>query len=380
MAAWKYTLAEPDLSELEESAVRDCVRSGWLSMGAKTKELEESFAQMHGVRHAMAVSNGTAALHLALVALDVGGRAEDEVIQPSMNFVASANMTKAVGARPVFSDILSLAEPTIDPADVARRITGNTRAIIVMHYGGYSVRLKEIMDIASARGVPIIEDACHAPAQPSGEYPGRYLGTIGKVGCFSFFSNKNMTCGEGGMVVTNDDELAARIRSFRSHGMTTLSWDRHHGRASSYDVIAHGFNYRIDDLRASMALVQLGKLEAGNNRRRELAAAYADAVEKYGRGRIQFVNGGKPTAGTAHIATVLVAASRRDDVRRRLQDSGIQTSLHYPPVHKFSAFAGYCTEALPTTEEYSDRVITLPLHVRLPIGATDEIVKLMASV
>lgn len=374
---WRYTLSEPDLGDLEARAVSECVRSGWLSMGPKTRELEERFARMHGVRHAIAVSNGTAALHLALLALGVGEK--DEVIQPSMTFVAGANMTRAVGAQPVFADIVSFSEPTVDPAEVERRLTAKTKAIMVMHYGGYSAQVGAIRRMAASYGIPVIEDACHAPGQESFEIPGAHLGTIGAIGCFSFFSNKNMTCGEGGMVVTNDDELGSRMRSLRSHGMTTLSWDRHRGRASSYDVLEHGFNYRMDDLRAAMALVQLEKLLASNARRRQLAAAYADAVERHGRGHVRFVFGDRPTAGAAHIAAVLVPATHRDEVRQQLQDCGIQTSLHYPPVHKFSAFAGHAPEPLPITEEFANRVITLPLHANLPIGATTEIVKELAA-
>ena len=379
MVEWRYTLSEPDLDETEELAVRSCVRSGWLSMGPITKEFETRFADMHGVPHAIAVSNGTAALHLALLALGIGARPDDEVVQPSLNFVAAANMTRAVGARPVFADIASLDDPTLDPDDIARKITPNTKAIVVMHYGGYSARLKPIMDIAGRYGIPVIEDACHAPAQLSAEYPGRYLGTIGAVGCYSFFSNKNLTCGEGGMIVTHDSDLAARIRLLRSHGMTTLSWDRHHGRASSYDVVTHGFNYRIDDLRASMALVQLGKLAAGNLRRQHIATAYAEAVEKHGRGGIRFLHADNPSGGTNHIAAVLVAAPRRDAVRQGLTRNGIQSSLHYPPIHRFSSFRDLFHAPLPKTEEYADRVITLPLHVKLSVTAPDDIIRYIAA-
>ena len=334
----------------------------------------------HGVKHAFAVANGTAALHIALAALEVGSNAKDEVIQPSMSFVAAANMTMTVGAKPVFADIVSLTEPTIDPADIAGRITPDTRAIVVMHYGGYSCRMPEIMALAERHGIPVIEDACHAPGQCDVRMGGRHLGTIGAIGCFSFFSNKNMTCGEGGMVVTDDDRLADRIKALRSHGMTTLSWDRHQGRASTYDVTLNGFNYRLDDLRAALAHVQLGKLSSANARRRALAKRYAEAFHIRALPGVAYVFGDRPEDGTAHVGAVLVPEADRDRVRAVLADRGIQTSLHYPPIHLFSAFAGSDPARLGRTEELARRVITLPLYAGLAEAAVDEIVAALASI
>ncbi|MEL6297060.1 MAG: DegT/DnrJ/EryC1/StrS family aminotransferase [Pseudomonadota bacterium] len=375
---WTYTLSEPTLDDDEAQAAADCIRSGWLSMGPRTQAFEERFAEMHGAKHAFAVANGTAALHLAYLAMGLGdddraGDAPGEIIQPSMSFVAAANMTIAVGAKPVFADIVSLAEPTIDPAHVAKLITGRTRAVVVMHYGGYPARIAELMDICAARGVPIIEDACHGPAQAVPSLGGRKLGTFGAVGCFSFFANKNMTCGEGGMVITDDDALAARLKAQRSHGMTTLSWERHKGRAATYDVTAHGFNYRIDDLRSAVGLVQLGKLEAANAARRRHAEAYAAAFAAYKDERLQYVFADHVKAGTAHVGAVLVPAAQRGAVRQALADQGIQTSLHYPPIHLFTAFGGRSHPDLDRTEAFAGRVITLPLYPGLPDDAPREI-------
>lgn len=379
---WKYVLSEPDLGEAEIAAATDCIRSGWLSMGPRTRAFEAAFAEMHGVKHAFAVANGTAALHIALTALEIGTREGCEVIQPSMSFVAAANMTMTVGARPVFADIVSLAEPTVDPADIARRITPNTRAIVVMHYGGYACRMPEIMAIAGRHGIPVIEDACHAPGQPDAAMDGRCLGTIGAIGCFSFFSNKNMTCGEGGMVVTDDDRLADRVKALRSHGMTTLSWDRHQGRATTYDVTLNGFNYRLDDLRAALATAQLAKLPKANARRRALARRYADAFQALGDPEIGYVFAERPESGTAHVGAVVVPEALRDTVRARLAERGIQTSLHYPPIHLFSAFqaTGGETASLALTEAFARRVITLPLYPGLADAAVDEIVAAIVSV
>lgn len=377
---WKYVLSEPDLGPEEIAAASACIASGWLSMGPRTRAFETAFAEMHGVKHAFAVANGTAALHIALAALEIGNNATDEVIQPSMSFVAAANMTMTVGAKPVFADIVSLTEPTIDPVDIARRITPNTRAIVVMHYGGYACRMAEIMALAERHGIPVIEDACHAPGQRDVRKGGRHLGTIGAIGCFSFFSNKNMTCGEGGMVVTDDDRLADRIKALRSHGMTTLSWDRHQGRATTYDVTLNGFNYRLDDLRAALANVQLAKLSSANARRRALAKRYAEAFGALRLPGVDYVFADRPEDGTAHVGAVVVPEADRDRVRAVLAERGIQTSLHYPPIHLFSAFAGSAAGGLSRTEELSRRVITLPLFPGLPDSAVDEIVAAIASI
>ena len=270
---WRYALAETTLGTEEALVAKEVVESGWLSMGPRTQAFEVAFAEKHKVAHAIAVSNGTAALHLSLLALDIGPG--DEVIQPSLTFAASANMTIATGATPVFADIISPDEPTIDPEDVARRITPRTKAVIVMHYGGYPARLRELMALCETNGLLLIEDACHGPAQYVPDLGGRALGTFGVLGAFSFFANKNMTTGEGGMLLCNDEELAQKLRLLRSHGMTSLSWDRHRGHAKSYDVLLHGLNYRIDDLRSAIGLIQLQKLDQANAARRAIAHAYA---------------------------------------------------------------------------------------------------------
>ncbi|MEM1048132.1 MAG: DegT/DnrJ/EryC1/StrS family aminotransferase [Pseudomonadota bacterium] len=374
---WAYTLSEPMLGAPEHDAVAECLQSGWLSMGPRTREFESRFAARIGAEHAIAVSNGTAALHLALAAHGIGP--EDEVVQPSINFVAAANMTRALGAQPVFADIVSINEPTLCPADLERRITDRTRAVVVMHYGGYAARMPAIAEICRSRDIPLIEDACHAPAQHDAA-TGRALGTIGAVGCFSFFSNKNMTTAEGGMVATDDPVLADRIRLLRSHGMTSLSWDRHHGRPSTYDVVAHGFNYRTDDLRAALGLAQLERLDTINETRRRLAACYAAEIDRRLANRAHFLYRERPTEGTAHVAGIVVDAAIRDAVRAGLAERGVQTSLHYPPIHLFSAFADPPHSGLVQSEAFSRSMITLPMHAGLDATAIADIVNRLAEV
>ncbi len=377
---WKYALCEPNLGQEEIDAAVDCISSAWLSMGPRTRAFEEAFAELHGAKHAIAVANGTAALHLAMTALDVGATENDEVIQPTINFVAAANMTKAVGAKPVFADILSLTDPTIDVDKIADAITPNTRAVVVMHYGGYACRMAEIKALCERHGIPLIEDACHAPATTADDGTGKKLGTFGAIGCFSFFSNKNMTCGEGGMLITDDDKLADRLRALRSHGMTTLSWERHKGRAATYDVTTHGFNYRIDDLRSALGLVQLKKLPAANAARQKHAESYAKAIAKAGREDLRYIYGDKPTAGAAHVAGIIVPAEVRDAIRSTMSEAGIQSSLHYPCVHHFSAFeAASGASQLPVSEAFTNQMITLPLYPNMPEDAPAEIIDIIVA-
>ncbi len=371
---WKYTLSELDLTAEDGIAVEACIRSQWLSMGPKTQEFEATFADMVDAKHAIAVSNGTAALHLALASVGVGSSPDDEIIQPAINFVAAANMTCALGATPVFADSISFIDPTIDPKEIKAKITDRTKAVVVMHFGGYACQMDEIKSICSEHEIALIEDACHAPCQPYSGKLGGHLGTIGEIGCFSFFSNKNMTTAEGGMVVTNDDEHAEKIRRMRSHGMTTLSWDRHHGRPSTYDVVMHGFNYRIDDLRASLGVSQLSRLLENNEKRRERMQEYAGAAAALASNEVQFIFGDRPKDGTGHVAGVIVPIQKRDAARLKLSELRIQTSLHYPPIHKFSAFERFSSAQLPIAEEFARSMITLPMHANLNKGAPTEII------
>ena len=213
------------------------------------------------------------------------------------------------------------------------------------------------------RGVAIIEDAAHGLGA---RWNGRSLGTLGAIGCFSFFSNKNMPVGEGGAVVTDDDELAASMRLLRSHGMTTLTWERHKGHASGYDVVQAGFNYRLDELRAAVALVQLGRLEAANEARRRHAAQYRAALDGTEQISLPFSGEERQASSAHHLAVaVLPSGVSRADVRARMQEDGIQTSVHYPPIHSFSLYSGGAARPLPRTDDLGARILTLPLYPHL---------------
>src|SRR4030042_1782393 len=259
---WKYPLSDIDIGKEEEREVLKVLRSRWLSTGPITEKFEKTFSEFLGGGEAIAVSNGTAALHLGLASL--GLKEGDEVILPSFTFVATANAVLYNGAKPVFADILGVEDLNISPKEIQNKITQKTKAIVVMHYGGYPCHMESILKVAKRYGLPVVEDAAHAPGS---EYRGQRCGTLGRVGCFSFFSNKNLATGEGGMVFTRDQGLAKRIRTMRSHGMKTLSWDKFRGHLSSYDIEVLGYNYRITEIQSILGLVQLKKLERNNRRR-----------------------------------------------------------------------------------------------------------------
>jgi dTDP-4-amino-4,6-dideoxygalactose transaminase len=367
---WKVPLAEVAVDHEHVSAATEAVSSGWWSMGPRVQEFERAFATFCGARHAFAVANGTAALHLALLAVGCGP--DDEVVLPSLNFVAAANTIIHTGSTPVFCDIGRPPDLNLDPADLEAAISPRTKAIVVLHYGGFACDMSAVLDAAERHGVAVIEDAAHAPGSRSGS---RLCGTIGQVGCFSFFSNKNLPVGEGGMVVTGDDDVAERVRLLRSHGMTTLTWDRHRGHATSYDVVVQGFNYRLDEMRAAIGLVQLRRLPGENAARARIASQYREELEGHGV-HMAFTDRLGDPASAHHLAVALFRDERaRERVRLHLLDRRIQTSIHYPPIHRFSAYREVAVRrALPQTEGVADRLLTLPLFGRMDGDQIDAVV------
>jgi dTDP-4-amino-4,6-dideoxygalactose transaminase len=358
---WKIPLSDIDFGPEEQAAVGDVLRSKWLTMGSVTQEFEQAFAAYTGAKYAIAVTNATAALHLACVV--AGLKPGDEAIVPSLTFVATANAVRYTGATPVFADITGENDLNISSQSIERAITKQTRAILVMHYGGYACDMPGIMELARKNNLKVIEDAAHAVGS---ELEGRKLGTWGDIGCFSFFSNKNMTTGEGGMLITNDEAYSQRLNLLRSHGMTSLTWDRHKGHAWSYDVVDLGYNYRIDEIRAALGMVQLGKLEANNERRRHLTKTYREVLEELApQAVVPFADHAGSSA--AHLMPILLpAGTARSNFMENMKAQGIQTSIHYPPVHSFTAYADdQGKNPLPITDELAAREVTLPLYPTL---------------
>lgn len=368
---WLVPLSDIDSGGEEEAAALGVLRSRWLTMGSVTEAFEEAFAASVKSPQAIGVCNATAGLHLACRAAGIGQG--DEVILPSLTFVATAAACLYVGATPVFADIESEDDLDISPSSVEARITDRTKAVIVVHYGGYACDMPRIMEIARAHSLVVIEDASHAPG---GRLDGRALGMWGDVGVFSFFSNKNMTTGEGGMLTTSRADIADRLRLLRSHAMTSLTWDRHQGHAASYDVLDLGYNYRLDELRSAIGQVQLARLEGNNERRRSLTALYRARLEvEAPEVTLPF---SRPRGTSAcHLMPILLP---RGCDRARFADdmkaSQVQTSLHYPPVHRFTFYQNHApaTGPLPVTEDVAQREVTLPLFPTMTMDQLDLVV------
>ncbi len=375
MSDWRIALSDLDYGPDEEAAVLRVLRSRWLSTGPEAEAFEREFATFIGTRHAFAVANGTAALHLALLSL--GLNPGDETIQPAINFVAAANMTAAVGAVAVFADIVGLEEPTIEPVSIEQLITPRSRAVIVMHYGGYPCRMAGIVELCRRHHLALIEDACHAIGarftDPQGRTPdGRMAGHLGDISGFSFFSNKNLATGEGGVVATDRDDLAERLRWLRSHGMTSLTWDRHRGHASSYDVVGQGYNYRFDEIRAALGRAQLAKLAANNTRRGRLVTMYREGLAELPGWIIPFAQWRGSSA--YHLMTIVAPdAQARRQVAEALKQAGVQTSLHYPCIPDFAGFRHAVSREVPRSRDFAARVLTLPLYPGLTPSQVEDI-------
>jgi dTDP-4-amino-4,6-dideoxygalactose transaminase len=373
---WIVPLSDIQFGPEEKDAVQAVLESGWLTMGEITRQFEEEFKAYTGAKHAFAVSNATVALHMACAALDL--KPGDEVIVPSLTFVATANAVRYTGATPVFADISGEDDLTISLESIKKACTPRTKAIIVMHYAGYACDMPAILAWANEHHLPVIEDAAHAV----GSYlDDRHLGTLGMAGCFSFFSNKNLSTGEGGMIVTDDDALAEKFSLLRSHGMTSLTWDRHEGHAWSYDVVALGYNYRIDEIHSAIGREQLRKLDANNARRREITNMYRELLAAHCPGLgIPFAH--HPGVSAHHIMPVILPeGASRLQFMETMKAHGIQTSIHYPPTHTFTDFRSqpHGPAPLEVTEAIAKREVTLPLYPLMTNAQVELVVKAAAD-
>ncbi len=372
---YKIPLFKLNFGEEEIEAVNETIRSKWISTGPKCEELENLFVEMLNVNHAVSLSNCTDALHLACILCEI--KPGDEVLCPSLTFAASVNCIKYVGATPVFCDIVSPDHINIDPDDIERKITPKTKAIIVVHMAGFPARMDEIMAIARKYKLKVIEDACHGPLS---EYKGKKLGTIGDIGCFSFFSNKNISTGEGGMLITNNEEIAKRTKLLRSHGMTTMSYQRASGHATTYDIVELGYNFRMDDIRASIGVVQMKKLRGDLEKRIQVRKEYLKRLSSIKNVTVPFSNNDEFVSN--YIMPIVLTDStteKRNCVRDKLHETGIQTSIHYPAIHKFSIYKEY-NSRLPVTEYVTDNEITLPMYASLSNDEIDFITKTLNKV
>lgn len=358
--AYKIPLFNLNFDGKEAQAAYDTIQSGWISTGPKCEELEKMFVDMFKVNYAVSMSNCTDALHLCCLVCGIGYG--DEVLCPSLTFAASANCIRYAGATPVFCDIVGPNHINIDPNEIEKKITSKTKAILVVHMAGFPCMMDEIMAIAQKHNLKVIEDACHGPLS---EYRSKKLGTIGDCAAFSFFSNKNISTGEGGMFISNNKDLAEKARLLRSHGMTTMSYQRAGGHATAYDIVELGYNFRLDDIHAAIAIEQLKKLPKDLEKRLAVRSRYIERLSKIDNVIVPFAENQEFVSN--YIMPIIVTrgtAEDRDKIREAIHQDGIQTSVHYPAIHRFSIYKDYGA-VLPQTEFVTDHEITLPMYAAL---------------
>jgi dTDP-4-amino-4,6-dideoxygalactose transaminase len=363
-------VSEPVLGAEEKAALAAVIESGWVTMGDRVREFEQAFARLHDAEDSIAVGSCTAALHLILHGLGIGPG--DEVLVPSLTFVATANSVLYVGARPVFVDIESPEVPLMSLDEAEVRCTARTKAVILVHFGGYLADRDAWQAFARRKGLFLIEDAAHAPGLPA-------VGTFGEAAAFSFYGNKNMTTGEGGAIIAHNRSLRETIRQARSHGMTSGTRQRLDSRSPDYDVTMLGFNFRMDELRAALGLVQLKRLPEWNDIRGRLSLRYRQLIAEHCPSVI--VPFADPWPSAHHLMPVLLpAAIGRQTVIDRLRKRGIQTTVHYPPVHRLTFYNDrHPGVNLPRTEEFARRELTLPLHPRMMMSTVEFVVNSLAA-
>jgi perosamine synthetase len=344
-------ISKPLLGKEEEQGIKEVLNSGFLSQGEKVKEFEEEFSEYIGTKFAVATNNGTSALHVALASLGI--KSGDEVITPAFSFIASANCILMLGATPVFCDI----DPktyNLDPAKLEERISDRTKAVIAVHLYGQPCDMRPILEVAKDHDLFVVEDASQAHGA---EYQGKKVGSLGDVGCFSFYSTKNMTTGEGGMITSNDERVAKRARMIRNHGQT-----------KSYTHIMLGYNYRMTDLAAAIGICQLKKLDKFNKRRIKNGEFLTKEIKKI-RGLVTpYIQ--PNVRHVFHQYTIRITEDfgiTRDDLKLRLNKKGIDARIYYPiPIHKQPLYQklGYRCR-LPVSEKVANEVLSLPVHPAL---------------
>jgi len=352
---------KPYITEDEVREVADCLKSGWLTMGPKTIEFEERFREYIGSSHAISLNSGTAALHLALKAIDV--KPGDEIILPTMTFTATGEVITYFGASPVLADV-ERETHNIDVNEIEKRITPRTRAIIPVHFAGQPCDMEEIMELARKYGVYVIEDAAHSlPAW----YRGKKIGTVGDITCFSFYATKTLSTGEGGMATTDNEDWAQRIKRLRLHGISKDGWKRY-SRDSSwfYEVVEGGYKYNITDIESALGLAQLRKLEWMWGVREKVAALYTEAFAPLEGVITPLVKPDRKTAWHLYPIKLNLEALRIDRARfiEELKARGIGTSVHFIPLHRHPFYRNCfgCTASdFPNAEWVYERVISLPI-------------------
>lgn len=367
------------IDDADIAAVVEALRSEWLTTGPKVPEFEEAFADFVGAKHAVAVSNGTAALHAAMHAIDIGPG--DEVIVPPMTFAATANCVVYQGGKPVFVDVDS-GTLLIDPDRIEEKITPNTKAIIAVDYAGQPCNYERLRAIATKHDLRLVADGCHALGA---EYKGRRVGALADMTAFSFHPVKHITTGEGGMITTDNPNLAERMRMFRNHGISTDHRQREEQGSWRYEMVDLGYNYRITDFQCALGVSQLNKLPKWLARRQEIARIYDAAFEAFPY--VKPLSVSKDVFHAYHLYVVRIMdtepSKNRKAVFKRLRERGIGVNVHYLPVHlhpfykkRFHTDAGLC----PVAEQAYDHILSLPMFPKLKSHEQEYIIKTIKDI
>lgn len=363
---------KPSLGHEEEKNVVQTLRSGWIGNGPKTAEFEKAFAKKVGAKYALALNSASAALHLALVMLNL--KPEDEVITPSLTFVATNHPILLVGATPVFSDI-NTETLCVDPKDIIKKITKRTKVIIIMYYGGQPIDLKNLLKICKKNKITLIEDCSHAEGT---FYKNKHVGVFGDLGCFSFAAIKNMTTGDGGMLVARKKKYIEYARALAWSGIKQSTWERTKGKKFKwrYDVIAPGWKYQMNDVAASIGLAQLKKLDKNNIKRKKIASMYCKKLRD-----IPWIEIPKePTFGRSswHNFAIKVPAKLRNKLIDYLSKNGVGASVHYIPSHKYKLYSKYKAD-VPVTNKIWGKILLLPMFPDLKNKEQKYIIDLLYS-
>jgi dTDP-4-amino-4,6-dideoxygalactose transaminase len=369
----------PSIGEDEINEVVDTLRSGWLTTGPKVARFEREFATALNARHAIAVNSATAALHLALEA--VGVAAGDEVVIPAYTFTATGEVVTYLGARPVLADCRA-DTLNIDLSTIEARVTSRTKAIVPVHIGGQVCDMEPILEFARARGLAVVEDAAHAlPAT----YKGRSVGTLGDATAFSFYATKTITTGEGGMVTTERDEYASRMKLMSLHGLSGDAWNRYSARGNwYYEVVDFGFKYNMTDVAAALGLQQLTRMSTFQQRREAIAHRYTDGFGDLDTCFAPRDAGLGLHAWHLYVLELNLSALRvgRDAILERLREKGVGTSVHFIPLHLHPVYqrtGGYAPGDFPVAEAAFGRACSLPVYPAMTDGDVSHVIEAVRS-
>ena len=370
----------PLIEQEEIDEVVDSLKSGWIGTGPKVHQFEEMFRDYKGVKYAMALNSCTACLHLSMLSINL--QPGDEVIVPTMTFAATANVVIHAGGKPVFVDSLR-DSMNIDPADIERKITPKTKAIIPVHFAGRACDMDTILDIAKKHDLKIIEDCAHAIET---EYHGKKTGTFGDIGCFSFYVTKNIVTGEGGMAITNNQEYADKIKIMGLHGMSKDAWKRFSDEGyKHYQVVYPGFKYNMMDIQAALGIHQLPRVDSYWLRRQEIWNTYNDAFKDLPVFTPAPV--APDTKHAYHLYTLLLDIDRlsitRDQFLDEMTKRKIGVGVHYIALHLhpyYQQTLGHKRGDFPNAEWISDRTVSLPLSAKLTNADVDDVIEAVQSI